>query len=317
MNRARLALAWPTYNRPEVLRQHLLAIRREAIELGVSIYISDDSDNLWTKEVAVAASDKELTVHYRHNRPALRHDRNLLFTANWPEADFVWLLGDKLRPAPGALAEVLSVLTDQDFVLVNWNSSDRRRLKELRDGDAREFLTTILWHQALTGATIYNRRVLNELGDIHVWPNFPQISLILERAGRSPFKIGWLGSSSLVAGTGLSASYWLQEPFGTFVRDWSNVVRAFPNVIPRNKLIKVLKEHSRQTGLFDADKMMMLRDAGRFGWKTIFMRDFFKVMHLRPWQIILLLILPPALVQRIRILFSPKTEKSTASRKHR
>jgi len=45
MHNKRLAIAIPTYNRCEILREDLLLILPEIIEHSIAVYISDDSSN--------------------------------------------------------------------------------------------------------------------------------------------------------------------------------------------------------------------------------------------------------------------------------
>ena len=153
--RPRLAICIPTYCRDSVVAANLAKMIDEARRLNVALYVSDDSPDDLTRNAVRAFGD----VHYRRNTPSLGHDRNLIATLTWPNADFVWLLGDKHWVKPNQLETILGFLDDQDLVLINYQSPDRHDIPQVSGEEGKGLLKSALWHQTRTGATIYHRRV--------------------------------------------------------------------------------------------------------------------------------------------------------------
>lgn len=298
----RLALAIPTYRRTDILETNLERILDRARELGVAIYVSDDSPDDTTERMVRRLSERFSDLHYRRNTPALGHDANLIATLTWPDADYVWLLGDALWVRPEPLARLLDFLDDQDLVCVNSHSPNYRQIKCLGDDAGRAFLRDVLWHQTLTGATIYHRRVrdwiANQGDRLVVKRNFPQLSVILGYASDQPASIGWFGERSL--GSTARTSYWQDKAIDVFVDDWVALICAFPKVIPADLRAKVIHSHSGNMYLFDAPLLLKLKQSGQFNLAALRKPHFMDAMHLSRWKILALLMLPVGWIAAVR-----------------
>ncbi|GGB26339.1 hypothetical protein GCM10011380_14810 [Sphingomonas metalli] len=296
MTDATLAIAIPTYQRPDVLRRCLAEVLDDAEALGVAIYISDDSSDADTEAMVADLSQRYPNIHYRHNRPALRHDGNVLQTLLWPEADYVWLLGDARWVKRGQLARIKRFLTGQDMVFVNSHCSDTRTVKAAEGDDALHLARDRLWHQTMTGATIYHRNVIRwAANDIIVKRNFPQISVILGYLSSNPAKIGWFGEPSI--GTVDKPSYWQSAMLDVFVDDWVSVVSAFPKVVSPSEMPSVVKAHSANMNLFSRKTLFELKASKRVSWRALRRSHFLDAMHLNKWVVIGILISPIFVVQ--------------------
>ncbi len=296
--RSRLAIVIPTYNRAAIVAENLAAMADEVRALDVAIYLSDDSPDNATKSVVRELARIIPNIHYRRNAPALGHDANLISTLCWADADYVWLMGDAMRVESGCLGRILAFLMDQDLLFIRGHSDDSRMIAQLRGAEAFAFMRDVLWHQTLTGATIYNRRVcdwVREQGSAMVMKkNFPQLSVILGYASVCPTTIGWYGEVSI--NSAKKESYWRAKAIGVFVDDWAALVNAFPVVIPSYLRARVIRSHSRHTDLFNANTLLSLRPSGEFSWHSLRRPHFLDAMHLPIWYIIGLLAWPSATV---------------------
>lgn len=280
LGRPRLALAIPTYRRSAAVAANMRVMVPEARRLGIAIHVSDDSPDTAIADVVAQHAD---VVAFHHNPVRLGHDGNVVQALLLPDADFVWLLGDTLRPAPGCLAAMLAMLDDQDFLFVNAHSRERQDIGPVCGAEGRDLLRRMLWHQTLTGATIYGRRVTEwaRAGSPTIHRNFPQISIVLGYSAAADPRIGWVGRRSFVSERA-DTSYWRDQALDVFVTDWANVVTAFAPMFGERAHRAIIKSHSRNTRLFRTVFLAELRRKGCFV-KADFARNHFRdAMHLSP-----------------------------------
>jgi glycosyltransferase involved in cell wall biosynthesis len=297
-DRPRLALAIPTYQRASIVAENLAAMADEVRALGVAIYISDDSPDDATEVIVRELRQIIPNLHYRRNTPASGHDANLIATLCWGDAEYVWLMGDAMRVKPGYLGRILAFLDDQDFLFVRGHSEDPRMIPQMQGEEALAFIREALWHQTLTGATIYHSRVcdwVREQGTaLMVKRNFPQLSVVLGYASTRPVKIGWFGEAAIASVTKLS--YWRARAVGVFVDDWASLILAFPIVIPEKFRKRVIRSHSQNTKLFTPETLLELKPSGEFSWSSLRRPHFLNAMHLPYWQVVGLLTVPTAVI---------------------
>lgn len=295
-----LAVVIPTYRRPDILAAGLRHMADALRRHGVALYVSDDSPDDATQRMVEDFATGFGQVHYRRNRPAFGHDDNIIASLLWPTEDFVWIVGDAGRIEPDGLIQVLSVLDRQELLLVNSHAPQGPDVPKAVGEDARTLVRDLLWHQTLTGATIYGRPVLDwlrttRLGDRGDFRNFPHLAILLDYLAMHPTTIGWVGTPATRFVT--KTSYWRDQALSVFVDDWARIVRRQPDVIRPVERPAVLRSHSAQTGLFDRDLLCDLRHLGALRRGYVHGQpDFFDVMHLPRWKIELLLRLPRALL---------------------
>jgi hypothetical protein len=297
-DRPRLALAIPTYQRASVVAENLAAMADEARALGVAIYLSDDSLDDATEVVVRELAQSIPKLDYRRNTPALGHDANLIATLCWADAEYVWLMGDAMRVKPGCLGRILAFLDDQDFLFLRGHSEDSRMIPQMQGEEALSFIREALWHQTLTGATIYHARVCNWVREqdaaLVVKRNFPQLSVVLGYASTQPITIGWFGEAAITSVTKLS--YWRARAISVFVDDWAALVLTYPTVIPPAFRKRVIRSHSQNTKLFTAETLLSFKPSGEFSWSALRRPHFLDAMHLPYWQVVGLLTVPTAII---------------------
>lgn len=298
MTRTTLSIVIPTYLRPEASVLNDTGFLDEAAALGVELYLSDDSPDDSIQRLFEDRRTDYANIHYRRNSPPLKHDRNVVSSLLWPDSRFTWIMGDAFRTVPGSLARILDELDDQDFYFVNWNSTDTRTVERLADDDAARFLVDRVWHQTLTGATIYHDRVRTWVrqGHLQIHPNFPHLGVILGYASDHRATLGWHGERSLRS-MPKGRSYWTERALDVFVDDWSAALEAHPAVIPPEQLPHVIRSHSENTGLFDLPFLLTLRASGHLNRAALRKPHFWDAMHL-PRAVVLALVLIPSRLLR-------------------
>lgn len=298
MRRPKLSIVVPTYLRPEASVLNDTRFLDEAAALGVQLYLSDDSPNDSLQQLYEARRTAYANIHYRRNSPPLKHDRNVVSALLWPDSTYTWILGDSFSTVPGSLSRIVDELDDQDFYFINWNSTDRRTITRLADDDAARFLVERVWHQTLTGATIYHDRVRTWIkqGDLQVHPNFPHLGVILGYASDHQVTLGWHGERSLRSAP-KGRSYWSERALDVFVDDWSSALEAHPRVIPLVQLPDVIRSHSENTRVFNFQRLLTLRASGHLSRAALRKPHFWHAMHL-PRALVLALVLVPSRVLR-------------------
>jgi hypothetical protein len=291
--RPKLAIAIPTYQRPGEIGLNNDAFMRECVALGVVIYVSDDSNDDDTARLAKTAAEKYGNVFYRKNVPACGHDRNIIQTLSWPDADYVWIIGDTFSAMPDTLKPLLFSLQGQDFQFVNWNSGDLHITAILSGARAVDLVREKLWHQTLTGGTIYHSRVCDwvrsSLPEVH--HNFPHMDVILGYASAHSITASWYGRKTLQSAPKKS-SYWHHKALDVFVDDWFAVLNAYPAILSAAQAAEIGKAHSANTGLFDEMFLVRLRAIGHLTWSSTKKVHFWHAMHVKKSRIILILLAP-------------------------
>lgn len=259
-----LALAIPTYNRPEILQENLVRMLPELKEFGVPVYISDDSTNEETGRIVETLRNSYEQIYYRRNTPGLGHDRNCLATLAWPSEDYVWYLGDSLYFREGTIGPLLRILTeDPSLIFVNaYVESEKYSTGIIQDPKA--FLVDTLWYLTLSGATVYGPEPLRGIREREiggpVYTNFMQLGLILEHLSNHPSRFYWWGERVIQFNKN-KTSYWLKNAIKVFVLDWIRFVESF-GYFSLNEKNCIIKSHAVRTNLFGLINLINIRSKG-------------------------------------------------------
>lgn len=256
----KLAIAIPTYNRPEILEENLLLMLPDLRLYSIPVYISDDSSDLKTEAVIKRLQSKYGHIYYRHNQPSFGHDGNFFATLAMPDTDYVWYMGDSLYFKQGVISEILEALDGKvDFCFVNYRVKDTvsRHIDSVHD-----FLVERTWYLTLSGATIYGRKPRSLLiADERKkeWRNFVQLGLILEYCSRNVASMYWHGKQGFGFNRKKKTSYWTANTFSVFVEDWCNLIRSFQVLFSKVEIVEVIKSHAVNAELFTLRHLIFLR----------------------------------------------------------
>ena len=177
------------------------------------------------------------------------------------DTDYVWYLGDSVFVNSGGFETVLNTLKSApDLCFVNAYVVDRKS-QHLKPEQMREFLMDRTWYLTLSGATIYGRKSralsVSETRKKQ-WKNFPQLGFVLEYCSVYSAHCEWLGKRILEVNKN-KKSYWEQEALRVFVRDWSALIRSFPQLFSEIEANSVIRSHSERMGLFGPWGLIRLR----------------------------------------------------------
>jgi glycosyltransferase involved in cell wall biosynthesis len=163
-----LAVAIPTYKRPEFLRRCLEALRAQCARHDVDIYVYDDSCSDINKPVYDELGALYAGLRVRFNPVNLGIDRNIDQCITASDARYVWMIGEDDLAADGAIDDLMARLKDSspEYVFVNYQyiSNDYRTLlhvaaPEAVDGprSAGEFFAELGWATGFLGANVVNK----------------------------------------------------------------------------------------------------------------------------------------------------------------
>lgn len=262
-----LALAIPTYHRAGALGDTLGGLAPALRELGISVHLLDDSSDDATARVAADLRQRGLDITHVHNRPSLRHDRNVIAALQAPRARYVWLLGDGALVREAGLRRVHAALQGDDFVFLNCRSDTATPSLRLDAAGVRSFLARQAWAMTYTGATVYSRRVIDWwCGQPRaVARNFPQLSVLLGfTAAHADVSAAWVGERVVTAHPRRSGSYWLADAVPVWATDWHHVVTSNAAAFDADALPSVLRSHSAHTGILGAKHLLALRSIDRY-----------------------------------------------------
>ena len=269
MSSKTLALAIPTYQRADILEDNLRRIAPTLRALDIAVYILDDSGDDLTAAAMQRLADTQLKLHYRRNRPALRHDANSVAALTAPDTDFVWLLGDSCQLDSEGVRVVHAALAEQDFVFVNCRDDDAQAaIEHLDDAALRRFMANRVWELSYTGATVYARRVIDwwSSDPAHqVVPNFPQLSFSLGfLSAPKQANATWIGLRVVRGHPRKTQSYWLAEALSVWGLDWHRVISQHRAAFDVIDLDPVLRSHARHTRVLSGKHLLVLRAQGLF-----------------------------------------------------
>jgi abequosyltransferase len=299
----KIALAIPTYNRPEILKENLTLILPVLRKHSIPVHISDDSDNQDTQEM-IAKLDYD-QFYYVKNTPANGHDLNFFRTLSMPDSEYAWYLGDSITVFPERLEQIITRLDQEvDFIFVN---SGQNTAPGGLVANLTEFLHTNAWYLSLTGATIYGRRPRALLAQytqpVPAWKNIPHLGLILQYASTHSATGYWFAEQSFVIHS-RKKSYWKKDAVSVFSTDWVTQIDSFKEFFGE-RLEEVIRSHSIRSGIFKIPHLLSLRALGGLTLKIIKLHeaDLIRASATPMWLVKCVALLPkfvPRLLKRIR-----------------
>jgi abequosyltransferase len=309
---SKLAIAIPTYNRAEIVRDSICSIIDEVKEHSIPIYVSDNSSNDDTESIIGELKKRYEFIFYYKNTDDLGHDKNSFYVAQLPESDYVWLLGDSLLLKEGTVKNILGTIEKHKPGIISVNTVNRDLDKE--SGlytDSNAVLDDFGWHITLTGATIYSRAALSNINQVdpQSFKNFPQLSLIFNFLSKD-CSFFW-DNNKWIESSPQKKGYWVSTMFSIFIDDWSRAIRNLPETYSQEIKEKVIIEHSHKSNIFGFKALLKAKFLGAYNFATYKKYRSELSSHSKLSSLILLFIaFFPKVI--LKILFQLKTYKILA-----
>ena len=120
-NKPLLSIAIPTYNHSKFLKDLLDSILSQLAK-DVEIVVSDNCSPDETQELVNEYKIKCPNIKYFRNEINLGFDRNFINCVRRARGDYVWIIGDDDRLAPGAIEYIKKIIKNQSPGLIYINS---------------------------------------------------------------------------------------------------------------------------------------------------------------------------------------------------
>lgn len=222
---------------------------------------------------------------------------------------YVWYLGDSCPIVEGGINKVISILEENEYDILVFNSHSRINLTdESKDYlDAKELIEDIGWHITKTGVTIYKTSLL-DLEDFksQSYPNFPQFAIIFRILYENKnFILRW-ENFKMIYGVGKKGSYWSNYAFETFVDDFGTTIKNLPQNFNSKTIDGVIRKHSFRTGIFGYYNIIIKRIDKQWGFYEFIKWRSYLIKYSKANIIILFLIsvCPSILIKELYSIYS-------------
>lgn len=292
----KLAIAIPTYNRPEILKFNLLQILDDLIKYDIPVYISDDSSNDDTRKVIEELKSKHTLFVYHKNEIQLGHDLNFVSTIRLPKEEYVWYLGDSIVIKEGAIKKILNIVSTSNYDFISLNAESRDlNIEQKVFNDGYELLDKLCWHLTMTGTTIYNSKNIFNLDyfNVNKFKNFPQLAFIFEIFAKKESSLYWINEKIIYVNS-QKKSYWSQNIFEIFINDFKNSLNNLDEIYPLRVKDKVILQHSVKSKIFILRAFVKYRLNGIFDYKIFvkYKKSFIKYTKVNILILFIIAILP-------------------------
>lgn len=176
LNRPLLTIAIPTYKRSHLLGELLRVLAPQlAGHDEIELLISDNASPDNTPQLVQQFIDAGLVVHYQRHPQNIGADANFISCFQKAQGKYFWLLGDDDIIVPGALDDLLSHITVQDYDLIyatsygfrqDWNAerqSDPFHRRSHTITSARQFTRVVNIMFTFISGIIVNKQRLEEI----------------------------------------------------------------------------------------------------------------------------------------------------------
>lgn len=302
----KLAIAIPTYNRSEMLKENLLLMLVEIKEFSIPVYISDDSTNNLTEIVVDDLKKIYKYIYYYKNCPGIGHDKNCIRTLGLAGEDYIWYIGDSMLIKPNGIRKVLEIIENDYYDFISVNAVSRKlNIPDRIFEKGNELLVDLAWHLTLTGATIYSKKIMDSLEniDLNKCKNFPQTSLVFEKFANSNCKLFWLNDKIIYTNKN-KKSYWGKVVFEVFLYDWSFFISNLPVFYSNINKKYTIKKHSEKVDLFTLKKFLKYRSTGIFSLHKLL--QYFKLIRFNSNVNIVLLFLISIINKNVILLIEKR-----------
>ena len=281
MNKKKLAICIPTYNRAQVIEELCLKVLPYLSKNEIDLYIYDSSPENDTFDVCIKYKEIYNNLFYKKLNSRIHSNEKIyLIYQEFQKKNYqyIWMWGDAVRWSQKMIERILiEVEKDYDVIVTYYDDKEKIGTKEYYD--ARMFHMDCAWMMTWYGATVINTKILNivdwnslkskYLQDDSI--NFSQIGLFFEAIYVKKDAFYGLFISTTNYDMRVSALKrhpgWYYDIFKVFCERWRNAMCKLPDYYEKKESIRKLGVYS---GLFTLDNMLNLKKEKIYNAKLFF-----------------------------------------------
>lgn len=263
----RLSIVLPTYNRAELLDYCLEVHIPLAKAHNIQIFIFDNASTDATEEFARKRIKEYPLIQYHKNETNLGPDKNFEIALNYPETEYIWLLGDSYKIPPDGIDYLLKLISEPesrpDVIVLNL-ANRIKNLKTQNFVDANSLLVSLGALMTCLSCLVYNKNLI-KTANFAKYSNtdFVQTGIIFEAISNRSFTIHWAPSISV---SGLKHRTIKKKPwtmtgtvFDIACVKWVKFVFLLPDIYALNNKFECISNFTKTGGVFSFRHLWFLR----------------------------------------------------------
>lgn len=281
----KLAISFITFNRAKHIKEDLDVIAQPTKDLDIDIYIYDGSTNIFTEYVVNQYIKNGYNhIHYFHMINVSSKER-VSHALHCPEAEYIWLCGDKFVIKPEYYSQILSYI-DKFYDIITIYGDILNGTKSFNN--PIEFIDYAIVPITHFGSTIIKKKLITSFSiqkAIDKNPSFGVQSVYLKAINNCKVFKGividggnQVNIKSFYNTKSVSQSYM----WDSWVIDWHHCIDMLPSSYDTIK-DKLYNRPDLQMGFFDIKELLRQRSEGQFDLKKyIRYRKYSKRVILMP-----------------------------------
>ena len=217
-----------TKDRPTELARHLQHTTMICKAFNIPLYVFDNSVETDNSELMKTYPD----IIYRKHPEHLTYDQSYRYAAEHIDADYRWVLSDRIMPSIGAIPYIndyLNAVGDVEAIIVGFNGRLILVGDTYLETDARRLMQTVAWHTTLCSATIYHKdTVAKAEKDRYMELGYIQTAMVMDAVAHDNCKVLVIPHSMLITFSNL-APVWL----GRYFEMWTNHLHETSLLLPK------------------------------------------------------------------------------------
>lgn len=299
----KLAISIVTYNRAKHIREDLAVIAQPTKDMGIDIYIFDGSTNESTRRAAEQYIAKGYDhIHYFHSDKQLSPFESVMqryeCAFRMPDAEYVWLSGDKFMIRPEHYSEIFYYIKKSyDIITIYGNILRGTRIFTTANHFADYAIVPITHF----GSTIIKKKLIapydiqQELRDplassFGIQYSYLKLIALCEKFKGVVIDVGCQVNIGSRYNT-KSGSY--SQMWPVWIRQWYYFIKRLPHNYDNVKE-KLYCRPDLQMGFFSFKELLRQRSESQFDWiKCWEYRKYIKKVIVMPWVFVLWISLFP------------------------
>jgi len=243
MDKRKLAICIPTYNRPDIIEELLKKSMETYSKFNFDLYIYDSSDNNKTQLITNEWQVKFYNLYYVSIDPEMHSNIKVykIFQQYGlrNKYDYIWVCGDAIRWSIKVVQKIADSINN-NYDIISLNYRDEEKIGDKEYTDKNEIFHELAWHFTLYGAVVLNTNTI--LNDVN-WEvmvekydkpdsvNFSHVGFYFEKlCEMDSIKVMNFSFSKYVLTSSIlkEVSGWTQEVFFVWGVAWPNLINALP-----------------------------------------------------------------------------------------